>query len=181
MAAQVAPASTDLTTGVAGPSAAPTGPFPALLDAGEGLGAQDGLEGRVAGAVHLRLPSLAVLAGEILVRAQRGPVLQITQHRRQDLGLLILGHFQPAQQGLRDPLALAHPALVTPLRLALAAVRDVRPAEVRTATSFARTRGYKPDYFALETDATVIFPWDRKIFDGDELIVNPRYEGVIDD
>jgi len=53
--------------------------------------------------------------------------------------------------------------------------------EVRTATSFARHQGYKPDYFALETDDTVIFPWDRKIFEGDELVVNPRYEGVIDD
>ncbi len=67
------------------------------------------------------------------------------------------------------------------LRLALAAVRDVRPAEVRSATNFARTRGYKPDYFALETDATVIYPWDRKVFQNDVLIVNPRYEGVIDD
>ena len=67
------------------------------------------------------------------------------------------------------------------LRLALAATRDVRPAEVRTATSFARTRGYKPDYFALETDATVIFPWDRKVFEGSELVVNPRYEEVLDE
>lgn len=66
------------------------------------------------------------------------------------------------------------------LRLALAAVRDVRPAEVRTATSFVRPRGYKPDYFALETDSTVIFPWDRKIFQGSELVVNPLYEGVIE-
>jgi hypoxanthine phosphoribosyltransferase len=67
------------------------------------------------------------------------------------------------------------------LRLALAAVRDTRPAEVRTATSFARQRGYKADYFALATDATIIFPWDRKIFDGDELVVNPRYEGVVEE
>lgn len=67
------------------------------------------------------------------------------------------------------------------LRLALAAVRDVRPADVRTATSFARVQGYKPDYYALETDATVIFPWDRKIFDKGELVVNPRYEGVLDE
>lgn len=67
------------------------------------------------------------------------------------------------------------------LRLALAAVRDAHPAEVRTATSFARHRGYKPDYFALETDATVIFPWDRKIFRDDELVVNPRYEGIIEE
>jgi hypothetical protein len=67
------------------------------------------------------------------------------------------------------------------LRLALAAVRDVRPLEVRTATSFARSQGYKPDYFALETDATVIFPWDRKIFEEGELVVNPRYSSVLDE
>jgi len=67
------------------------------------------------------------------------------------------------------------------LRLALAAVRDVRPAEVRTATSFARPLGYHPDYVALETEATVIFPWDRKIMQDDELVVNPRYEGVLDE
>jgi hypothetical protein len=67
------------------------------------------------------------------------------------------------------------------LRMALAAVRDVRPAEVRTATSFARTRGYKPDYFALATDATIVYPWDRKIFDEGELVVNPRYQGMLDD
>ena len=67
------------------------------------------------------------------------------------------------------------------LRLGLAAVRDVRPAEVRTATSFARVQGYKPDYFALETDATVIFPWDRKVFRDDELVVNPMYQDVLDE
>ena len=63
------------------------------------------------------------------------------------------------------------------LRLALAAVRDVAPAEVRTATSFARTRGYTPDFYALATDATLIYPWDRKIFEGGGLVVNPRYRG----
>lgn len=67
------------------------------------------------------------------------------------------------------------------LRLALAAVRDVHPAEVQTATSFARTTGYQPDFSALTMDANVIFPWDRKIFEGDELVVNPRYADVIDE
>ena len=67
------------------------------------------------------------------------------------------------------------------LRLGLAAIRDVGPREVRTATSFARPMGYKPDYFALETDQTVIFPWDRKIFDGDRWVVNPRYEEVLEE
>ena len=67
------------------------------------------------------------------------------------------------------------------LRLALAAVRYAKPAEIRTATSFARPNGYKPDYFALKTDQTVIFPWDRKIFEGHDLIVNPRYASVLDE
>ena len=67
------------------------------------------------------------------------------------------------------------------LRLALAAVRDVHPAEVRTATSFARNTGYQPDYSALTMDANVIFPWDRKVFDGDDFVVNPRYLGIIEE
>lgn len=62
------------------------------------------------------------------------------------------------------------------LRLALAAVRDAGPAEVRTATSFARSTGYQPDYAALTMDAYVIFPWDRQVMEGDELVVNPDYE-----
>lgn len=65
------------------------------------------------------------------------------------------------------------------LRLGLAALRDVQPAEIRTATTFVRPMGYKPDYFALETDQTVVFPWDRKVFDGEDWVVNPRYEGVL--
>jgi hypoxanthine phosphoribosyltransferase len=63
------------------------------------------------------------------------------------------------------------------LRLALAAVRGAHPAEVRTATSFARSTGYQPDYSALTMDAEVVFPWDRQVFEGDELVENPRYKG----
>ncbi len=61
------------------------------------------------------------------------------------------------------------------LRLALAAVRDARPAEVRTATSFARPDGHQPDFFALATAATLVYPWNRKIFQGGQLVANPRY------
>jgi hypoxanthine phosphoribosyltransferase len=66
------------------------------------------------------------------------------------------------------------------LRMGLAAIRDQNADQVRTATCFVRHRGYRPDFTALETDATIIFPWDRKIFQGEELVVNPRYEGVIE-
>ena len=30
-------------------------------------------------------------------------------------------------------------------------------------------------------DANVIFPWDRKVFEGDEFVVNPRYADIIDE
>lgn len=61
------------------------------------------------------------------------------------------------------------------LRLALAAIREVGPAEVRTATSFVRPGGYRPDYHALETDALIVFPWDREVIEGDELVPAPIY------
>ena len=67
------------------------------------------------------------------------------------------------------------------LRLGLAACRDVGPRELRTATCFVRPQGYKPDYYSLETDNTIIFPWDRKIFAGYDLVVNPRYEDAIEE
>jgi hypoxanthine phosphoribosyltransferase len=67
------------------------------------------------------------------------------------------------------------------LRLALAAVRSAHPAEVRTATSFARTTGYQPDFSALTMDAEVIFPWDHQVFEDGELVTNPRYRGALGD
>ncbi len=65
------------------------------------------------------------------------------------------------------------------LRLGIAALRDAGPSEIRTATTFSRPRGYSPDFVALETDATVVFPWDVKVFEGGEWVVNPRYRDVL--
>lgn len=65
------------------------------------------------------------------------------------------------------------------LRLALAAVREVGPAEVRTATSFVKPSGYRPDYHALETGALIVYPWDRQILQDDEMVTNPLYAGAI--
>lgn len=65
------------------------------------------------------------------------------------------------------------------LRLALAAVREVGPAAVRTATSFVKPGGYRPDYFALETGTLIVFPWDRQIMRGGELVTHPAYEQVL--
>ncbi len=62
------------------------------------------------------------------------------------------------------------------LRLALHHVREQDPAEVRTATSFVKPGGYRPDYFALETGSLIVFPWDRQVVDdAGELVVHPDY------
>lgn len=65
------------------------------------------------------------------------------------------------------------------MRMALAAVRDVSPTEVRTATSLIRRGGYEPDYFAIEAQGTVIFPWDREVLESGRLVVNPEYEELL--
>lgn len=65
------------------------------------------------------------------------------------------------------------------LRLALAATREVGPAEVRTATAFVRPGGYLPDYFGLETNSLIVFPWDRQVYEAGELVPHPAYRGVL--
>lgn len=60
------------------------------------------------------------------------------------------------------------------LKLALAAVRKVGPAAVRTAVSF-KTGPYEPDFYALATESFIILPWDREIIVGGEFVVRPEY------
>jgi uncharacterized protein len=65
------------------------------------------------------------------------------------------------------------------MRIALNALRQVSPAEVRTATSLIKVGGYRPDYYALETASTVAFPWDRHVLNAEgEIVTNPLYEGL---
>ncbi len=66
------------------------------------------------------------------------------------------------------------------LRLAVAAIREQAPEEVCTATAFVKPGGYRPDYWALETEARIVFPWDRQILgDEGELVVHPQYAGLV--
>jgi uncharacterized protein len=64
------------------------------------------------------------------------------------------------------------------LRMALNAMRQVAPADMKTAVSFAKG-AYEPDFYALRTEATIIFPWDRQVVDeAGQLLPNPIYESV---
>ncbi len=60
------------------------------------------------------------------------------------------------------------------MKLALAAVRELKPAAVKTAVSF-RTGEYQPDFSALDTDNFIILPWDREVIVGGEIVMRPDY------
>jgi hypoxanthine phosphoribosyltransferase len=61
------------------------------------------------------------------------------------------------------------------MRLAVAAVVNAGAREVRTAVSF-KTGVFEPDYCALETESTIVLPWDREVLMGGELVPNPKYD-----
>lgn len=60
------------------------------------------------------------------------------------------------------------------LKLALATVRGLRPAAVKTAVSF-KTGPYEPDFFALKSESAIVLPWDREVVVNGELVVRPDY------
>ncbi|HET7585421.1 MAG TPA: phosphoribosyltransferase family protein [Gemmatimonadaceae bacterium] len=60
------------------------------------------------------------------------------------------------------------------MRLALAAVVNGGAADARTAVGF-RTGSYEPDFSALDTDSTIILPWDREVLVDGALVLKPEY------
>src|SRR5713101_4122901 len=60
------------------------------------------------------------------------------------------------------------------MKLALNAVRELKPAAVKTAVSF-RTGEFRPDFYALETDTFIILPWDREVIIDGEIVMRPDY------
>jgi len=60
------------------------------------------------------------------------------------------------------------------MKIALNAVRELKPAAVKTAVSF-RTGAYAPDFSALETDNFIILPWDRDVIIDGEIVMRPDY------
>jgi hypoxanthine phosphoribosyltransferase len=48
------------------------------------------------------------------------------------------------------------------LRLAVAAIVNAGAADVRTAVGF-RTGSYQPDFAGMETESTIVLPWDHEV------------------
>ena len=64
------------------------------------------------------------------------------------------------------------------MKLALAAVREQKPAAVKTAVSF-KTGPYKPDFFALENENFIILPWDLEVIVNGAIVVRPDYHAKL--
>ncbi len=52
------------------------------------------------------------------------------------------------------------------LRMAVAAIVNAGAGDVRTAVGF-RTGSYAPDFSALETESTIVLPWDEDLLASD--------------
>jgi hypoxanthine phosphoribosyltransferase len=61
------------------------------------------------------------------------------------------------------------------LELAGEAIRRVGAIEVRTAVLAVHKGSRRPDWWALETDALILMPWDRDVLSSDGWVLNPEY------
>lgn len=53
--------------------------------------------------------------------------------------------------------------------------------EVRTATLAVHQGSVLPDYWEIETDDCIIFPWDKEIISDSKWIIHPEYRKDIDE
>jgi len=66
------------------------------------------------------------------------------------------------------------------MKLALAAVRELKPAALKTAVSF-KTGSFKPDFYALANENFIILPWDLEVIVNGEIVVRPDYRDKLKD
>jgi uncharacterized protein len=66
------------------------------------------------------------------------------------------------------------------MRLAASVMREEGAAALKTAVSI-RTGDFRPDYWALQTSAFIILPWDRWVVQDGELVIRPDYEEALEE
>ncbi len=52
--------------------------------------------------------------------------------------------------------------------------------EVRTATLMVHGGSQRPDWYALDTDALILVPWDLKVIQDGEWILHPEFREELD-
>lgn len=135
--------------------------------------------------IIIGIAAAGVIPGAVMASMLRRDFFALKISRRRDDRLVrerpeVLSAAPPQAAGKRVLLVDEICDTGETLRLALAAVRDIAPKEVRTATSLVRKGGYRPDYFALETGGVVIFPWDREVLEAGRLVTHPDYREILE-
>jgi hypothetical protein len=51
---------------------------------------------------------------------------------------------------------------------------------VRTCALYVHSDSYRPSFYALESDALIIQPWDHEVLDRGRWVVHPEYQEQID-
>ncbi len=66
------------------------------------------------------------------------------------------------------------------MRLAASVMREEGAAALMTAVAL-RTGDYRTDFWALQTTAFIILPWDRWVVQDGELVIRPDYEEALEE
>lgn len=66
------------------------------------------------------------------------------------------------------------------LRLAKREAEKKGARKVRTLTLYVHTDSYRPNWYALETSALIIQPWDYEVLEQGKFVIHPEYREQID-
>lgn len=66
------------------------------------------------------------------------------------------------------------------LRMAKREAERKGARKVRTLALYVHSDSYKPTYYALESDALIIQPWDYEVLDKGKFVIHPEYQEAID-
>jgi hypoxanthine phosphoribosyltransferase len=66
------------------------------------------------------------------------------------------------------------------LRMAKREAEKKGARKVKTLTLYVHSDSYRPNWYALESDALIIQPWDYEVLDKGKFIVHPEYQEQID-
>jgi uncharacterized protein len=66
------------------------------------------------------------------------------------------------------------------LRMAKREAEKKGARKVKTLALYVHSDSYRPNWYALESDALIIQPWDYEVLDKGKFIVHPEYQEQID-
>lgn len=106
------------------------------------------------------------------------PIKLSSRHNEQVVSQIPIWHVHPTDRVRDHRVLLVDDICVAGRTLGLAsdALRERGVADLMTATLTVHPGGHRPDFFALETDKLVVWPWDRDQIQADGTwIINPEY------